>query len=87
MSQTAKTESSSTAKRIYRKGNPLSGAEKQRRSVARKKETHTELYVFIHKAHKAGFQKLCEEHGLTQARMIERLIEEELAKKADPEVE
>lgn len=87
MSQSANTEPSSTAKRLYRKGNPLSAAEKQRLSIARKKETHTELFVYIHKAHKEGFQKLCKEHGLTQARMVERLIEAELAKKADPELE
>ena len=84
MSQTSDTEPSSTAKRLYRKGNPLSAAEKQRLSVARKKDTHEKLCVFIHNAHKEGFQKLCEEHGVTQARMVERLIEAELAKKADP---
>lgn len=85
MSKTANAETSSTAKRIYRKGNPLTQAEKQRISISRKKETHEKLSVYIQNAHKAGFQKLCAEHGLTQAAMVERLIETELAKKADPE--
>lgn len=86
MSQASNAEPSSAAKRPYRKGNPLTAAEKQRRSVARKKETHTELFVFIHKTHKEVFQELCKEYGLTQARMVERLIEAELARKTDSDI-
>ena len=37
----------SSPKRIYRKGNPLTGAEKQRISVSRKKGTHKAINVFI----------------------------------------
>ncbi|HAD0068759.1 TPA_asm: transcriptional regulator, partial [Salmonella enterica subsp. enterica serovar Typhimurium] len=37
----------SSSKRIYRKGNPLSSAEKKRLSISRKKTTHKELNVFI----------------------------------------
>ncbi|MFE0587835.1 replication regulatory protein RepA [Pantoea vagans] len=78
---------SSTSKRLYRKGKPLTGAEKQRGFTARKRETHKALYVFIHNAHKDGLDKLCEERGLTLAEMVESLIEQELGKEADPDFE
>ena len=48
MSQTENTvTSSSGAKRAYRKGNPLSDAEKQRLSVARKRASFKEVKVFL----------------------------------------
>ncbi|WP_317692484.1 replication regulatory protein RepA [Serratia sp. UGAL515B_01] len=68
-------------KRVYRKGNPLSSAEKKRLSLLRKKSTHKELNIFIQNSHKENLQKLCEETGTSQARMIELLIEREMAKK------
>lgn len=79
MSQVSNVETSSPKpKRQYRKGNPLSDAEKQRRAVSRKKETHKELNVFIQNSLKARFVALCSEDGTTQAQMIEYLIEQEL---------
>ncbi|WP_217550521.1 replication regulatory protein RepA [Pantoea sp. GbtcB22] len=75
---------SSTSKRLYRKGISLSGAEKQREFTARKRETHKSLNVFIHNAHKEGLDQLCAERGMTQAEMVESLIEQELGKEADP---
>ncbi|EBL9168803.1 transcriptional regulator [Salmonella enterica] len=72
----------SSSKRIYRKGNPLSSAEKKRLSISRKKTTHKELNVFIQNMHKESLQQLCEETGSTQAQMIELLIEREMAKRA-----
>ncbi len=62
MSQVVKGVTSSS-KRPYRKGNPVSAAERQQKAVARKKATHKEVRVFV-----------------TQAAMIERLIERESAK-------
>ncbi len=70
-------------KRVYRKGTPLSDAEKKRRSVARKKETHKELSVFIQNNHKDKLIVLCEEAGVTQARMIELLIDQAACQKTD----
>ena len=75
---------SSTSKRLYRKGNPLSAAEKQRHFAARKRDTHKSVNVFIHNAHKDGLDQLCAERGMTQAEMIESFIEQELGKYADP---
>lgn len=71
--------SSLRTKRQYRKGDPLSLAEKKRLSVSRKKETHKELNVFIQKVHKEDLRQLCEEAGVTQAEMIENWIEREIA--------
>ncbi|MFO5568415.1 RepB family protein, partial [Klebsiella pneumoniae] len=41
--------SSSKTKRVNRKRQPLSGAEKQKMFVSRKKETHKAINVFIDK--------------------------------------
>ena len=72
----------SSSKRLYRKGNPLSSAEKKRLSILRKKMTHKELNVFIQNMPKYGFQQRCEEVGITHAQMIELLIERDMAKRA-----
>ncbi|MFN1150266.1 MULTISPECIES: replication regulatory protein RepA [Serratia] len=83
MSQVVNAVTSSTkTKRQYRKGDPLSLAEKKRLSVSRKKETHKELNVFIQKVHKEDLRQLCEEAGVTQAKMIEIWIEREIARKS-----
>ncbi|HBZ8475625.1 TPA: transcriptional regulator, partial [Klebsiella pneumoniae] len=37
----------SSSKRPYRKGNPVSAAERQQKAVARKKATHKEVRVFV----------------------------------------
>jgi hypothetical protein len=70
-----------SSKRMYRKGNPLSAAEKQQASVARKKSTHKEVKIFVRKPLKDHLIGLCEEYGLTQAELIERLIEREVERK------
>lgn len=69
--------SSSKMKRPYRKGNPLSNTEKQRASIARKRVTHKEVKVFIEPQLKELLINMCEQDGLTQAEIIERLIERE----------
>lgn len=46
MSQVVKGVTSSS-KRPYRKGNPVSAAERQQKAVARKKATHKEVRVFV----------------------------------------
>ncbi|WP_115762196.1 replication regulatory protein RepA, partial [Escherichia coli] len=59
MSQTENTvTSSSGAKRAYRKGNPLSDAEKQRLSVARKRASFKEVKVFLEPKYKGTVAKL-----------------------------
>ncbi|ECW0830705.1 replication regulatory protein RepA [Salmonella enterica subsp. enterica] len=78
MSQTENAVTSSS-KRIYRKGNPLTGAEKQRISVTRKKETHKAINVFIQSELKDDLRQLCEDSGLTQTEMIEQWILKEKA--------
>lgn len=78
MSQTENAvPSSSKTKRPYRKGNPLSLSERQQASLARKRETHKELRVFLPNELKNLLQVMCEAEGLTQAEMIERWIKKE----------
>ena len=78
MSQTENAvPSSSKTKRPYRKGNPLSNTEKQRASIARKRATHKEVKVFIEPQLKELLINMCEQDGLTQAEVLERLIERE----------
>lgn len=69
--------SSSKSKRPYRKGNALSDAEKQRMATARKRATHKEVKVFIEPQLKEFLMSMCEEDGLTQAEILEQLIERE----------
>ena len=64
----------SSSKRTYRKGNPLSASERQQQALARKKATHKEIRVFVKDALKNQLQLLCEKEGITQAEMIEKLI-------------
>ena len=71
--------SSSGTKRAYRKGNPLTLAERQQASLARKRATHKELRVFIPAALKAQLQEMCEAEGVTQAEMIAELIKQKSA--------
>ena len=66
--------SSSKNKRPYRKGQPLSSAERQQALVARRKNTHKEIRVYVQSALKEEFQRLCEAEGLTQTEMLEELI-------------
>ncbi|MCW2107778.1 replication regulatory protein RepA [Rahnella aceris] len=69
--------SSSKPTRAYRKGNPLSDAEKQRISTARKRATHKEVKVFIEPQLKELLMSMCEQDGLTQAEILEQLIKRE----------
>lgn len=69
--------SSLKTKRIYRKGNPLSDAEKQRAAIARKRSTLKEVKVFIEPQLKEYLMSMCDQDGLTQAEILTRLIERE----------
>ncbi|HAJ0349519.1 TPA: replication protein [Escherichia coli] len=73
--------SSSGAKRAYRKGNPLSDAEKQRLSVARKRASFKEVKVFLEPKYKAMLMQMCNEDGLTQAEVLTALIKSEAQKR------
>lgn len=78
MSQTENAVPSSLkTKRPYRKGNPLSLSERQQASLARKRETHKELRVFLPNELKNLLQTMCEAEGITQAEMIARWIKKE----------
>ena len=78
MSQIVEAVTSSTkAKRPYRKGNPLSDADKQRVAVARKRATHKEVKVFIAQQLKEYLVGMCEQDGATQAEVVAKLIERE----------
>lgn len=69
--------SSSKVKRQYRKGNPLSDAEKQRQSVARKRALLKEVKIFLEPRLKGYLLSMCEQDGLTQAEVLAVLIERE----------
>ncbi|GAL51811.1 putative plasmid replication regulatory protein [Citrobacter farmeri GTC 1319] len=73
--------SSSKEKRQYRKGNPLTDAEKQRQSVARKRALLKEVKVFLDPQLKGYLLSMCEQDGLTQAEVLTTLIEREAQKR------
>jgi len=82
MSQVLNTGSSSSKKkRSYRKGNPMSASERQLAVIARKRKTHKEVNVFIRNPMKDQLLRLCEDEGLTQGQMIEKLIEIETGRR------
>ncbi|MCK2182138.1 replication regulatory protein RepA [Hafnia paralvei] len=82
MSQTENAAtSSSKTKRPYRKGNPMSATERQLAAVARKRETHKELKVFVKNHLKDQVIAICEQDGVTQAQFIEALLEREISKR------
>ncbi|HBR0915094.1 MULTISPECIES: replication regulatory protein RepA [Klebsiella] len=77
MSQVVSAVTSSTkARRSYRKGSPMSAVERQQSHLARKKETHKEMRVYITSEIKDEFRLMCETKGVTQSEMIEKLIKE-----------
>ncbi|MBN6397356.1 replication regulatory protein RepA [Escherichia coli] len=78
MSQTENAVTpSSGGKRAYRKRNPLSDAEKQRLSLARKRASLKEVKIFIEPKYKSMLMQMCDEDGVTQAEVLSVLIERE----------
>jgi ribosomal protein RSM22 (predicted rRNA methylase) len=69
--------SSSKDKRVYRKGSPMSASEKQMAAVARKRVTHKEIKVFVRNPLKDILIDLCSRDGITQAQLVEKLLEKE----------
>ncbi|EAU3389211.1 replication regulatory protein RepA [Citrobacter freundii] len=77
MSQATNVDTSSAkSKRAYRKGNPLSPLQRQQSHVAKLKETHKEMRVYVEKSLKADLEQLCAANGMTQSAMIEKLIQD-----------
>ncbi|ELC4346542.1 replication regulatory protein RepA [Salmonella enterica] len=70
--------SSSVVKRAYRKGKPLSEAERQRVASVRRRSVCKEIKVFVRPELKNYLTSQCAEEGITQAELIERLIEKEV---------
>ncbi|WBV24270.1 replication regulatory protein RepA [Pantoea piersonii] len=64
-------------KRTRSRQNPTPDNERAKAYQARKRETHKEIKVFIRTEVKQALIKLCEADGLTQAEVLERLIENE----------
>ncbi|MFY2980288.1 replication regulatory protein RepA, partial [Klebsiella pneumoniae] len=56
-------------------------SERQLAAIARKRETHKEVKVFVKNPLKDVMIAVCEEEGLTQAQFIERLLERELTER------
>ncbi|MEG9889851.1 RepB family protein, partial [Klebsiella pneumoniae] len=50
-------------------------------AIARKRETHKEVKVFVKNPLKDVMIAVCEEEGLTQAQFIEKLLERELTER------
>jgi len=67
-------------KRTRSRQNPTSDNERAKAYQARKRETHKEIKVFIRAEIKQALIKLCEADGLTQAEVLERLIENEIGR-------
>ncbi|EBD3591800.1 replication protein RepA [Salmonella enterica subsp. enterica serovar Poona] len=64
----------------------MSATERQLAAIARKRETHKELKVFVKNPLKDQVIAICEEEGLTQAEFIESLLERELAERGKRDV-
>ena len=83
MSQTENAVTSSSGnKRAYRKGNPVPARERQRASLARRSNTHKAFHAVIQARLKDRLSELADEKGITQAQMLEKLIESELKRRA-----
>lgn len=61
-------------KRAYRKGKPLTLAERQQAYLERKRQTHALVKVSVRKELKEILLLRCEERGLTQGELIEELL-------------
>ncbi|EAA1980740.1 replication regulatory protein RepA [Salmonella enterica] len=81
MSQQVENAVTSSSKRTYRKGNPVSAKERQRLSLARRSATHKAFHAIIQIRLKDKLSELADEEGITQAQMLERLIESELKRR------
>ena len=55
----------------------MSDSEKQMAAVARKRVTHKEIKVFVRNPLKDILIELCNRDGLTQAQVVEKLLEKE----------
>ncbi len=74
MPQTSTATSSS--KRPYRKGNRLTGIERQQAFIARRKAANDKsIRVYVSNELKLQLQKMCKVEGVSQGEMISRLIE------------
>ncbi len=83
MSQTENAVTSSSGnKRAYRKDNPVPARERQRASLARRSNTHKAFHAVIQARLKDRLSELADEEGITQAQMLEKLIESELKRRA-----
>ncbi|EJQ9383884.1 replication regulatory protein RepA [Salmonella enterica] len=81
MSETVNLATSSpVSRRPYRKGKPMTASERQLAAIARKRETHKEVKVFVRNPLKDLMIEVCEKQGMTQALFIETLLENELTR-------
>ena len=55
----------------------MSASEKQMAAVARKRVTHKEIKVFVRNPLKDILIDLCSRDGITQAQLVEKLLEKE----------
>ncbi|EMH7336568.1 MULTISPECIES: replication regulatory protein RepA [Serratia] len=82
MSQAASVvTSSSKPKRVYRKGNPAPARERQQASLARRSATHKAFHAVIASTLKDKLAQFALEEGVTQAQMLEKLIELEVERR------
>lgn len=82
MSQVSNVEtSSSKPKRQYNRGNPIPSKDRQQASLERRSATHKALHAVILISRKEQLAQLAEAEGITQAQMIEKLIELEAIKR------
>ncbi|MGG6101251.1 MULTISPECIES: replication regulatory protein RepA [Pantoea] len=69
------------SKRVYRKGNPMPPKERQKASLERRSDTHKSLHAVILSSQKEKLEALASEEGLTQAQMLELIIENEFERR------
>ena len=69
---------SSKLKRTYRKGRPMTDSERQLAAIARKRENHKEIKVYVKNPLKDCMVSFCTANKITQAQFLETLLEEKL---------
>ena len=78
----SQTENAVTSSSGTKRTNPVPARERQRASLARRSNTHKAFHAVIQARLKDRLSELADEEGITQAQMLEKLIESELKRRA-----
>lgn len=77
MPHTQPATAQSKQKQTRNRKHPMSDSERQLSYVARKREALKEIKIFVEPELKKALMRMCEEEGVTQADILQRLIKHE----------